>query len=791
MAQRPKRPRPGRRLVLLFVLIAALAGSLVAGIQATKGDDDPASFAPKLALDLQGGTQLILTPTATDDSEVTPEDVEQAIEIIRQRVDASGVSEAEITSQGGSNIVVSLPGTPSEETLDLVRQSAQLRFRPVLTIAGPGTIDPAALEAAQSGEEPTAEPTEEATEPPTPEEIDAAARQAADTDGNGELSTEPAAEPTSASDLSWITERLSYEFYRLDCTDPANLAGGVQDDPAAPLVSCAQDGSSKFILGPAEIEGTNVTSASAGIGVNSQGMSTGQWVVSLEMDREGTAALGGLTERLLGLQSPQNQFAIVLDGLVVSNAVVQNAIYDGRAQISGSFDQETANALANQLNFGSLPLNFEVQSEDQISATLGSEQLARGVLAGLIGAALVVLYMLWQYRGLGLVAVASLVISAALTYLVIALLSWTLDYRLSLPGVVGLIVAVGVTADSFIVYFERVRDEVREGRVLEAAVEHGWTRAIRTIMASDAVNFLAAVVLYFLAVGGVQGFAFTLGLTTIIDLVVVVLFTHPLMQLLVRTKFFGQGHRLSGLDPAHLGASSMTYRGRGRFGPARPVRPVAEEPEPELVGAGVKGGATAKAAAAGSDAAQSGTAGAGAAGSDAAGTGTAEPGRAGSATAGSGAAGSGTQRATAHAGATAAAEPAANTTAPRARRRPAPERAPLPAPAVGEDGRRLTIAERRAAERAAARQREEEARAGMQATGATESGDAAPAGEATPSAQATPSGEAAPSAQAAPSGDAAPTTEATPAGQTTPSADPRPGGEPRDDTGRATTGGER
>lgn len=171
--------------------------------------------------------------------------------------------------------------------------------------------------------------------------------------------------------------------------------------------------------------------------------------------------------------------------------------------------------------------------------------------------------MLLQYRALALVAAASLTVAALITYLMITLLGWTTGYRLSLAGVAGLIVAIGITADSFIVYFERIRDEVREGRSLEDAVEFGWSRARRTIIVSDAVNLLAATVLYFLAVGGVRGFAFTLGLTTVVDLAVVVLFTHPMMQLLIRTRFFGQGHRFSGLDPERLGASAMTYRGRG------------------------------------------------------------------------------------------------------------------------------------------------------------------------------------------------------------------------------------
>jgi preprotein translocase subunit SecD len=680
VAQRQKRERPRRTLGLLVVLLIALFGSLFAGSRLT----EDASMTPKLALDLEGGTQLILTPKATDNSEVTQEDVQQAIAIIRQRVDASGVAEAEITSQGGSNIVVALPGNPDEQTLELVRQSAQLRFRPVLTVAGPGTIDPAALEEAQetptdgATEPPTAEPTEEPATPPTQEEIDAAAMKAADTNGDGELSTEATTAPTNSSDLNWITEQVSYDFYTLDCTNPENLVGGVQDDPAAPLVSCSEDGSAKFILGPTSLEGTNVASASSGMGTNSQGGATGEWVVSLEMDGEGTKTFADFSQRLLTMQPPQNQFAIVLDGLVISNATMQNAILDGRAQISGSFTPESAANLANQLNFGSLPLNFEVQSQEEISATLGSEQLSKGILAGLIGAALVVLYMLWQYRGLGLLSVASLILAGLITYGVIGLMSWLIGYRLSLPGVVGLIVAVGITADSFIVYFERIRDEVREGRTLAAAIEHAWPRARRTILASDAVNFTAAAVLYFLAVGGVQGFAFTLGLTTLVDIVVVYLFTHPVMLLLVRTKFFGQGHPLSGLSPASLGATSVTYRGRGQFRAPASVTAAADDGERELVGAGVG-----SSAAAGPSAAAESSSRAPARGKSAGGRSSG--------------------------GRAAVADPEVPTDAGRSAEEASTSA--LPAPRVDESGRRLTIAERRAAERAEARRLAEQAEA--------------------------------------------------------------------------------
>ncbi|MGC5627893.1 protein translocase subunit SecD [Georgenia sp. Z1344] len=615
--RRSAAPRPVRTLLGLLVLVVALVGTLAAGNLAGS-----ASPVPRLALDLEGGTQVILTPRTTDGSAIDDEDVVQAIEIIRNRVDGSGVAEAEISSQGGQNIVVGIPGRASEETLELISRSAQLRFRPVLALQGPTTIDPSQLlpeesategpesgsdgaespSAAESGSESPSESasagagTERALEAaqnaPTdgpgaaeiPDEVRGAAFIAADANGDGELSTEPDTEPADTSDQAWITERVMYDIYALDCTLPANQSGGWADDSESAVVACDSSGQQKFVLGPAVVEGTQLTGASSGMQTNSQGMSTGLWAVNLELNSEATEVFAEVSQRLPTLPTPQDQFAIVLDGVVISNAGFTSPILDGSAQITGDFTDEEANALANQLNFGSLPITFEVQSTEQISATLGSEQLTNAALAGLIGLVLVVAYMIWQYRGLGLLSVASLAVAAVIVYVVIALLSWTINYRLSLPGVAGLIISIGTTADSFIVYFERIRDEIRDGRTLASAVEHGWKRARRTIIASDAVNFLAAIVLYLLAVGGVRGFAFTLGLTTIIDLLVVVLFTHPMMQVLVRMPFFRDGHRLSGLSPERLGVDPALYRGAGRFrsrtsGRDRPGTSGTDEPD--------------------------------------------------------------------------------------------------------------------------------------------------------------------------------------------------------------------
>ncbi|MDU6744535.1 MAG: protein translocase subunit SecD [Actinomyces sp.] len=569
-----KKRRPVRTLVALFVVVAIGIAALLIG-RATQG----ATLHPKLALDLEGGTQLILTPNTTgeDDRNITDEDITEAINIIRNRVDASGVSESEITSMGSNNIVVSLPGRPSEETLNLIRSSSQMDFRPVLQV-GAAVAPRQQLEAAQSGDSGqsgagSAQSGDAADQPQSQTLVSTAmsedeARQAADQDKDGKLSTEPATTPENNSDSAWMTEQVVFDFLTLDCMSTEARTQTTPGDPDKPYATCSDDGTQKFLLGPIDVKGENLNSAQAAMDYNQTGQATGEWVVSLEFDSVGTEAFKEASTRLVGFQNSdptRNRFAVVLDNRVITSPSMNAAITDGHAKISGNFTPTSAKALANQLNFGSLPLDFTVQSEQQISATLGSDHLAKGLWAGLIGLILVVLFMIWQYRGLSIISIGSLLMAGVITYLVITLLSWLMEYRLSLPGVVGLIVAVGVTADSFIVYFERIRDEVRDGRPLVAAVDEGWERAKRTIMISDAVNLVAAVVLYMLAVGGLQGFAFTLGVTTVVDLAVIFFFTHPMMELLIRIPFFGEGHKLSGLDPEHLGAkSSAIYAARAR-----------------------------------------------------------------------------------------------------------------------------------------------------------------------------------------------------------------------------------
>lgn len=616
MAIDPRKRNPLRVLVALLVLIIALFGGIGAARALSDGE-----LAPKLGLDLKGGTEMVLQPVLADpNAQVNSGQLDKARDIIQQRVNSYGVSEAEVTTQGGRNIVVSIPGQPDAKTLDAIRKPSQLRFRAVLTVgagspqaaaANPTPTGAATGPATAPGTAPpgtgpaTAPPTPTATTPPpvfTPNAP--ATANPATTPANAALppalvqadtptpgATSPAAAtpaaptpaaptpaPTSASDLAWATPELQKQFTDLDCSKPGAVNAFV-DDPAQALVTCSDDKQQKYILGPVEVDGNDIADASSGYQPGPNGQPTSIVEVSLKFTGDGARKFGDVTTRLLGLKGAQNQFAIVLDKLVVSAPTTRAAITNGQASITGSFTIDTARALAQQLKFGALPMSFSLQTQEDISPTLGSEQLKLGLLAGLIGLLLVVIYSLLQYRLLGFVTVASLVVAALLTYGVLTFLGWSYNFRLTMAGVTGVIVAIGVTADSFIVYFERIRDEVRDGRPLVAAVEAGWKRARRTILAADAVNFLAAAVLYLLASSNVRGFAFTLGVTTLIDLAVVVLFTHPVMGLLAHTKFFGGGHRLSGLDPERLGAKPH-YVGRGQFSGARATtattRPLAE-----------------------------------------------------------------------------------------------------------------------------------------------------------------------------------------------------------------------
>ena len=576
MAINPHNRGPLRTLSVLVLLIAGLYGLL--GAVSTWGT---AQRTPKLGLDLSGGTQLILTPTVPKGQQINQGQILKAVDIMRARANGSGVTEAEVSTQGGKDIVVSLPGTPDPAVVNSLQKSSQLQMRAVLVeeSAAP-TPTPAPTSTGVSPLKPsgtaTSKPTATGTTTTAPKSGFPPALAAATTPAPTATATAatptatatsaPAAtgaKPKNASDLAWVTPELQQQLASLNCADPKAVAKLSAEPKDKPMVTCSSDGQAKYILGPAEVLGSEISDATSGAQSNQSG-TTGVYEVRLNFNGAGTTAFCTVTSRITPLTPPLNQFGIVLDNQVISAPRSEASLCAGTASITGSFTAASAKVLADQLKFGALPMSFTLQTSDQISPTLGGDQLTRGLLAGGIGLLLVVAYSLFQYRALGLVTVSSLVIAGLLTYAAVTLFGWSTGFRLTMAGVTGLIVSIGIIADSFILYFERVRDEVRDGRALRAAVETGWNRARRTILISDAVNFLAAIVLYALAASNVRGFAFTLMLTTIIDIIVVFLFTHPLLSILANTKFFGQGHKWSGLDPKRLGARTVTYAGRGR-----------------------------------------------------------------------------------------------------------------------------------------------------------------------------------------------------------------------------------
>ncbi len=501
--------RPVRTLFIFTLAVVGLA------VWALFGGE---SNAPKLGLDLRGGTQIILAPkTAT--GEISSEQLAQSVSIIRQRVNGFGVSEAEVTTQGQGNtakIIVSIPGQTDRSVVDELKSTAKLAFRQVITfdLGSPAPIpSPSASESANPI--PTVAP---------------------------ELLVPPIQSAT-------LDDQLAARFANLDCANSDVLSGGAIDDESQYLVTCDEQGFYKYILGPAGLSGTDISNAVAGL--PQQG--AGGWQVDLTMTAEGAKKFAEVTSALSSQQTPQNQFGIVLDGIVVSAPAVNEPILGGSATISGTFTADEARALAQVLKYGALPITLTVDEVSQISPTLGNDQLQAGVLAGGFGLLLVVLYLIGYYRALGLVAVGSLIVAAAALYFVVVVLGNEISFTMTLAGVAGAIVAIGVTADSFIIYFERIRDELRDGKRLKAAVDAGWERARRTILAADFVSLLSAIVLYYLSVGSVRGFAFTLGVTTLIDIFVAFYFTRPLVVKIAATKWMSKGSPMTGLSPKRLG----------------------------------------------------------------------------------------------------------------------------------------------------------------------------------------------------------------------------------------------
>jgi preprotein translocase subunit SecD len=549
--------KPGRSLALILIAVVALIGSMfVSG-----------NTSPRLGIDLAGGTSITLraVPERGQESAINKANMDTAVSIMERRVNGLGVSEAEVQTQGNDNIIVNIPkGTNSKQAREQVGTTAKLYFRPVLatdvTGAAPANPSPSASHEVTDRSTGTATPSG----PPTPSAAETQQGRAV-TDA---LKTDATPSPSPSSGSGDASSKLQAQYASLDCgKQSVRATAGKGVLPTEATVACgrnAQGQWQKYLLGPAVVDGTDVDKAQAVF--DAQGASG--WIVQLDFTSQGGKKFADITGKLAQKQAPQNQFAIVLDGDVVSDPYVRSAITGGNAEISGSFDQQSAQSLANMLSYGSLPLTFKEDSVTTVTAALGGEQLQAGLIAGAIGLALVVIYLVVYYRGLAAIAVASLMVSAMLTYALMSLLGPAIGFALNLPAVCGAIVAIGITADSFIVFFERMRDEIREGRSLRPAVARGWPRARRTVLVSDFVSFLAAAVLFVVTVGKVQGFAFTLGLTTLLDVVVIFLFTMPLMTILARRKFFAGGHGWSGLDPKRLGAKPPLRRTR------RPSAPV-------------------------------------------------------------------------------------------------------------------------------------------------------------------------------------------------------------------------
>ncbi|MEV5738462.1 protein translocase subunit SecD [Microbispora rosea] len=555
------------------------------------------AFVPKFGLDLAGGTTVTLSPVLANGKTPSQESLDRAVTIIRQRVNGTGISDAQV-AKSNDNIVIQIPGAGRDEALRLVSTTAELRMRQVLAVAAatnqpaqvptaaptpsgsaaatpattPGTSAPAGESAAPNGNAtPAGRALSKALTAPSPEPSASeraghhrkagagaaranrakASPSAAAPSPTPTAAPEDTGDPLAGQDTSGIDPALLTEFRKIDCT-AKNRGQGAIDDPNKQIVACSDDGSARYILDKAAVQGTEISGAQSGTDPT-----TGEWIVQVDFKSKGATQFADITRRITSLPAPRNQLANVLDGVVIVAPTIEEAIPGGSARISGSFTQTTATELADQLKYGALPLKFKQSSVVSVSSTLGQDQLKGGLIAGALGLIVVMIYLLLYYRGLGLIGIASLCVATVFTYLTVDVLSHNAGFRLSLPHIIGLVVSIGITADSFIVYFERIRDEIKEGhRTLRSAVEVAWRRARRTIMVADAVMFIAAVVLFFLAVGDVAGFAFAMGLTTLIDIVVVFLFTKPLMSLVARLRFFSKGHKLSGLDAERMGRTS-------------------------------------------------------------------------------------------------------------------------------------------------------------------------------------------------------------------------------------------
>ncbi|PRX46148.1 preprotein translocase subunit SecD [Prauserella shujinwangii] len=584
--------RPGRYLAFFVAIVAALYALVF-----FTGDGKPT---PKLGIDLQGGTRVTLTARTPDGSDPTREQLSQARQIIETRVNGIGVSGAEVVLDG-DNVVITVPGEEGEQAKSLGR-TAKLGFRKVITAVPAGQPQGGQQQGEQQGgHDPSTAPSAEPSQSGEPDgtsgdggdsaatgggggaagaapaqgsgggQDDNGTDGTGDTGGSGNVQDEiaeqiqaakevrqnPALVPQNPNDQAAVAaaqQAQQQALAALNCAAQDPLVGN--DDPKLPLVTCNEDGTEKYVLGPVFLEGTQIADATSGY--NDQ---RGAFVVNLNFKSEGADIWADFTSNNINERA-----AFVLDTKVVSAPNITVAIPDGRTEITGQFNQAEAKELADVLKYGSLPLSFSSSDATTVSATLGLASLEAGLIAGAIGIALVFLYCLFYYRMLGVLTVLSLILSGAIVYAVLVLLGRWIGFTLDLAGVAGFIVAIGVTADSFVVYFERLKDEMREGRTFRSAVPRGWVRARRTILASDAILFLAAAVLYALAVGEVKGFAFTLGMSTVLDLIVVFLVTHPLVAIVAKSKRLSSP-RLSGLGAVQK-LGEQRRRATGRVGAA-------------------------------------------------------------------------------------------------------------------------------------------------------------------------------------------------------------------------------
>ena len=531
---------------------------------------------PKLGIDLQGGTRVTLTARTPDGSPPSRDALNQAQQIISARVDGLGVSGSEVIIDG-QNLVITVPGNDTSEARNL-GQTARLYIRPVIHAipaagqgqpeqAGPAGAPPGApgappgavpglppgaavpglppgaggpaggpdadipglppLEPPASAPAPQPRPFPQQPAPspspapaPTPEQPTTSPAPGAPPAPGGKnvpLAQRIQDEKRLRQSSEQAIQILALQFQATRCGDDDVLAGN--DDPNLPLVTCSQDGKEVYLLDKSIISGEGIANATSGLD-----QQRGEYVVDVEFKSDAAKTWADFTAANVGTQT-----AFVLDSKVVSAPVINEAIPGGRTQITGQFTADSARELANVLKYGSLPLSFESSEAETVSATLGLSSLRAGLIAGAVGLVAVLLYSLLYYRVLGMLVALSLIASGAMVFAILVLLGRYIGYTLDLAGIAGLIIGIGTTADSFVVFFERIKDEIREGRSFRSAVPRGWSRARKTIMSGNAVTFLAAAVLYFLAVGQVKGFAFTLGLTTILDVVVVFLVTWPLL----------------------------------------------------------------------------------------------------------------------------------------------------------------------------------------------------------------------------------------------------------------------